>query len=95
VDPRLQADQLSTPLEYEVLTEAVAPIHLESDPAEVAEALLAQTQKRTALAAQVAGGRRGTAAGRRGHGSGRSRAGAVDGLLVRRRPLPQQTWEQR
>ena len=48
----------------EILAEAVAPVHLEREPAEVAEPLLAQPQERAALAAQLAGGGVGRRRGR-------------------------------
>jgi hypothetical protein len=96
VDPRFEPDQLGAPLEHEVLTEAVAPIHLERDPAEIAKPFLTQAKEGAALTAQIAGSGGGTAAGRRrGHGNDRAGACAVAGLLVRGRALPQQTWEQR
>ena len=46
----------------------VAPVHLEREPAEVAQPLLAEEEERAALAAELAcGGRRGLAA-EEGHG---------------------------
>jgi len=42
VDARFESDQLRAALEQEVFPEAVAPVHLEREPAEVAELLLAQ-----------------------------------------------------
>jgi hypothetical protein len=58
VDPRFEADQLGAALEHEILTKAVAPVHLERDASEVAEPLLTQAQERPALAAEFAGRRR-------------------------------------
>ena len=40
--PRLEPDQLRAALEHEILTEAVAPVHLEREAAEVAQPLFAQ-----------------------------------------------------
>jgi len=41
VDPRLEPDQLSAPLQEEILAKAVATVHLEREAAEIAEPLLA------------------------------------------------------
>ena len=62
VDPRLEPDQLGAALEQQVLAEAVAPVHLEREAAQVAELLLAQPQEGAALAPQLARRRCGTAA---------------------------------
>src|SRR6188508_1216171 len=53
VDARLEADQLGAALEQQVLTEAVAPVHLQRQPAEVAQLLLTETQERLALAPEL------------------------------------------
>ena len=79
VDARFEPDQLGAALEQQVLAEAVAPVHLEREPAEVAQLLLAQPQERAALAPELArggagaapGGRRGGAVGRLGRSSRR------------------------
>ena len=54
MDPRLEPDQLRAPLEQQVLAEPVAPVHLEREPAEIAETLLANAQERTPLTPQRA-----------------------------------------
>ena len=64
VDPGLEPDQLGAALEQEVSAELIAPVHLEREPAEVAQLLLAQAHQGAALAAQVA---------RRGHWTSPSR----------------------
>ena len=99
VDARLEADQLRAALEQQILAEAVAPVHLEREPAEVAQLLLAQPQERAALAAELARGRRvpaGVAAGGAARpapaapcaGSGR-RGTAASVLTAARRASPQ------
>ena len=57
MDPRLEPDQLGAALEKQVLTETVAPVHLEREPAEIAQLLLPEPQERATLAAQLACGR--------------------------------------
>ena len=59
VDARLEPDQLGAALEQQVLAEAVAPVHLQREPAQVAELLLAQAQERAAVAAGSAAARLG------------------------------------
>jgi hypothetical protein len=55
VDPRFEADQLCAALEQQILAEAVTPVHLQREPAQVAELLLAQPEERAAFAPQLAG----------------------------------------
>jgi hypothetical protein len=51
----VERDQLVAPLDEQVLAELVAAKHLEHQPTEIAQALLAHTQERAALAAELAG----------------------------------------
>jgi len=44
LEPLVQRKQLVAPLDQEVLSKLVAPEHLENQPAEVAEPVLADTQ---------------------------------------------------
>ena len=57
-DAGLDRDELGAALDDEPFVELVAAVHLERQPAEVAEPLLAQEEERSALAPQLAGGRR-------------------------------------
>ena len=57
-DAGLDRDELRAPLDDEPFVEVVAAVHLEREAAEVAEPLLAQEEQRSALAPQLAGGRR-------------------------------------
>ena len=61
MDPRLEPDQLGAALEQQVLAEPVAAVHLEREPAEVAQLLLAKPQERAALTSELARRRGGTA----------------------------------
>ena len=54
MDACLEADQVGTALEQEVLPEPVATVHLEREAAQVAQLLLSEPQKRPALAPQLA-----------------------------------------
>jgi hypothetical protein len=65
VDAGFEPDQLGAPLQQQVLAEAVAPVHLEREAAEIAQLLLAEPEERTPFAPQVAGGRRRSPARRR------------------------------
>ena len=58
----LDRDHLETPLLEQILAEPVAAVHLEHQPAQVADALVAGARERTSLAAQ----RTGVGAGVRG-----------------------------
>ena len=59
---RLDRDELGAALDDQRLVEVVTPVHLERQPAELAQPILAEEQQRPALAAQVAGrGRSGLA----------------------------------
>ena len=58
-DTRLDRDELGAALDDERLVEVVAPVHLEREAAEVAEAVLAQHEERATLATELARGRRG------------------------------------
>jgi len=49
-----EADQLGATLEQQVLTEAVTPVHLQREPAEVAQLLLTEAQERAPFAPKVA-----------------------------------------
>ena len=64
----LDRDELGTPLDDERLVEVVAAIHLEREPAELAEPLLTEDEQRPALAAEIARGRSGRLAGEERHG---------------------------
>src|SRR5205085_6447789 len=75
--PLLERGEIGAPLVDEVVPEALLPVHLEHEPAEVADPLLAQAQERAPLAAELGGGRRWSP--RRGRclvRSGRAAAGA-------------------
>ncbi|HYY02676.1 MAG TPA: hypothetical protein VE736_02220 [Gaiellaceae bacterium] len=50
----VERDELVASLDQQVLSELVAPIHLEHQPAEVAKPILAHPKQRTALAAKDA-----------------------------------------
>jgi len=54
VDARFEADQLGAALEQQVLSEAVAAVHLQGEPAEVAQFLLTEAQERATLAPELA-----------------------------------------
>ena len=54
MDARFEADQLGAALEQQVFPEAVAAIHLQRQPAEVAELLLTEAEQRAALATKLA-----------------------------------------
>jgi hypothetical protein len=64
VDPGFEPDQIGAALEQEIFAELIAPVHLEREPAEVAQLLLAEPHQCPALAAEVARGRRGTSSSR-------------------------------
>ena len=70
VDARLEPDQVGAALEQQVLAEAVAPVHLEREPAEIAQLLLTQAQERAPLAPELAGGRGGPSPPWRGRRDG-------------------------
>ena len=53
-EPRVDADELRAALVQEVFAKAAAAVDLDQQPAEVAELLLADLQKRAALAAEQA-----------------------------------------
>lgn len=80
MDARLQANQVGAALQQEILSKAVAPVHLQRETAQVAKLLLTQAQERPPLAPELSRRWSGTPArpGRRG-----SRRDAVD-----RRSLP-------
>src|SRR5207253_6101581 len=66
VQPLLDADDLGRLLVDEVLAEPILAVHLQDEPAEVADPLLAQPHERAPLAAQLARRRqRSPARGRR------------------------------
>ena len=65
MDPRLERDQVGAALDQQILAEAVAPVHLERQAAEVAEPVLAHAHERAALATELARGGRDAAAARR------------------------------
>src|SRR5204862_3759419 len=54
-DPLLERHELRALLEYELLAVVVAAVHLEHQPAEVADPLLPRLQERSPLAAESAG----------------------------------------
>ena len=81
MDASLEPDQLRAALEHQILAKAVAPVHLERDPAEIAEPLLSQAQKRSPFATQLARGWC-RAPARRRRRSGLARANAVRELAV-------------
>ena len=54
MEPLLDLGDVGALLVEQMLPEAVLPVHLEDEAAKVADAFLAQPQKRAALAAQVA-----------------------------------------
>ena len=93
MDPGLETDQLGAALEHQILAKAVAAVHLERDPAEIAKPLLAQAEERPALASQLA--RRGRGAPPRRRRRHHAWSVAVTGRPVRSRALPQQASEQR
>jgi hypothetical protein len=49
-------DELGAPVDQEILPELVAPVHLEHQTAEVAQACLAELKQRATLAAKLSGG---------------------------------------
>ncbi len=54
MNARLEADQLGAALEQKVLPKAVAAVHLQREPAEVAQLLLPEAQERPSLAPELA-----------------------------------------
>ena len=56
MDSRLERDQVGAALDEQVLAEAVAAVHLEREPAEVAQALLANAHQGPPLPAEFARG---------------------------------------
>jgi hypothetical protein len=58
VDARFEPDQLGAALQQQVFPEAVAPVHLQREPAEIAQLLLAEAEERATLAPEL-GRRRG------------------------------------
>jgi hypothetical protein len=75
VDPRFEADQLRAALEQQVFPEVIAPVHLQREPAEVAELLLAQAEERAALSPELGRRRGGSPPPRRSRGYAAVRAG--------------------
>jgi hypothetical protein len=54
----IQLEQLGAPVSEEILPEAIAPVHLQHEAAEVAELLLSSAEERAALAPEDAGRRK-------------------------------------
>ena len=54
MDARFETDQLRAAIEQQVLAKPIAPVHLERQPAEVAQLLLTQAQERTTLPPELA-----------------------------------------
>jgi hypothetical protein len=57
LEPAVDLDELSTAFGDEIVAKAVATVHLEDQAAKIPDALLAQLQQRSALAAQDTGRR--------------------------------------
>src|SRR6185503_13861610 len=74
-EPLLEPLQLDATVDEEILPELVATVHLEHQPAEVAEPLLARLEQCASLAPELAGGRQCAPNGARRRG-GRSGCGA-------------------
>jgi hypothetical protein len=65
-EPLFDGDELSAAVDEEVLAELIAPVHLEHEAAEVAQARFAQLEQGAAFAAELAGRGHGAS-----HGTGR------------------------